>query len=453
MHSSLHSRSWFLGGVLSLALVLTTTAVTAQTDRAELAGEISDLMRQDRRAEALPLCRTYTEHFPDDPVMLYNLACLENTAGRADEAVAAFTRAVAAGFDDFGRVFSDPDLAGLKYHPDLIELSWKHQLLLSNLAAGRAVKLSWLDPSAPIPLVAGYSEVTTGAPEINLTWTPVGLEIELHAAGPWAGLGDPENLAPWNGGSGLVVTLGIPTAGSPDSYETSNHFLFAFGLEKSSPLGASYLASQERWQSIAEMQPKFRLDGNHNLELKATIPWALILPYNPLVDDRLGFNAALRLAGHQEPALVSVLPDPAAFRPRTVRRHVVPLVFQTDSFDQEVFVGKISNTISRDEPLIFDLVAVSPAAGKARLTIDFLGGPLQSLLPDGQVSGTLDLIPGLNRLTRQADFTALKTGPYLLKAEMAFPSGKSLAWGTTILNLAPGWREDYEERIEAVQPL
>lgn len=462
MNSLLHPFSWIRAGakpatglilaVLPLALVLAAPGVSAQTDRMEMAKEITDLLRLDRRTEALSVCRSFTELFPDDPVVLYNLACLENTAGNPDNAVEAFSRAVAAGFDDFTMAFRDPDLASLKYHPDMIDLSLKHQLRLAELAAGQAVDLTWQTPSPSIPLVAAYSADTTGAPEIFLTWTPVGLQIELHAGEPWDGLADPENLAPWNGGPGLVITLGIPAAGDPDHYQTSNHFLFAFGLEKSTPLGAAFLSGQQRWQSVMEMQPKIRLDSDLNLELQATIPWALILPYNPLVDDRLGFNAALRLTGPEASALVGLLPDPAAFRPRTVERRVVPLVFRSDSVGEEVFVGKMSNTISSQEPLTFDLVAVSPGAGKGRLTIDFLGGPQQSLLPDGQVSGTLDLTPGLNRLTRQADFTALETGPYLLKAEMAFPSGRSLSWGTTILHLASGWREDYLERIEALPP-
>jgi hypothetical protein len=131
---------------------------------------------------------------------------------------------------------------------------------------------------------------------------------------------------------------------------------------------------------------------------------------------------------------------------------VVPLVFQTDTIDKEVFVGRISRTISSREPLTFDLVAVSPAAGQARLNIDFLGPAQQSVLPTGEVYGTLELAPGLNRLTRQADFTALETGPYLLKAELEFPSGKSLAWGTTVLHLAPGWQDAYRGRIDALAP-
>jgi len=451
----------FLPVLLALVVLLTAFTAPAQTDRQgetdltdpeELAEVIMDLMRQDRRAEALPLCRTYIEEFPDDPSMLYNLACLENMAGRPEEALAAFTAAMAAGFDDLPMAFNDPDLASLKYHPDMINLSLEHQLRLSRLATARAVTLAWQETSPPVPLVAGYSEPMAGDPEIRLTWTPVGLGIELHAGGVWSSLVGPDNLAPWNGGAGLVFTLGIPDSSRSGSYQSANHFLFAFGMEKGTATGATFLADQNRWQTISELHPKIRLDEADNLELRTTIPWAAILPYNPLVDDQMGINATLRLTGPGAPTPVSLIPDPAAFRPSSALRRVVPVAFRAESVGEEVFVGKVSNTISGTDPVTLDLVAVSLEEGTGRLDLDFLGGPGQSLLPDGRVSGTLKLTRGLNRLTRQADFTALETGAYLIKAELTFPSGGTLSWDSNILQLAPGWQKEYRERIDRLNP-
>ena len=438
--------------VLVLAVPLNAAPEPVDSERDELADEIIDLMRQERRDEALSLCRTYTERFPDDAVMLYNLACLENMTGHAEEAVATFTLAVAAGFDDFGLAFSDPDLASLKYHPDMIDLSMKHQVRLSRMATAMAETLSWQESSEPIPLTSDQAGTASGAPvEIRLTWTPVGLDIELLATGPWAGVLGPDNLAPWNGGSGLVFTLGIPNL-SNQHYSTSNFFLFAFGVEKGNALGAIYLASQDRWQALAELVPKVRQDDADNLELRATIPWASILPYNPLVDDQLGFNAALRLIGSGDPQTASLFPDPAAFRPRSKQRRIVPLIFQTSTVTEEVFVGTVSNTISGDDPVTFDLVVVSGEEGVGRLAIDFLGGPDQSLLPDGQVSEKINLDQGLNWLTRQADFTALETGAYVIRTELTFPSGRTQTWGSTVLQLAHGWQEDLLARIDLLEP-
>ncbi len=438
--------------VFVLAALLTASPASAEPDRQEMAAEIIDLMRQELRTEALPLCRTYTDRFPDDAAMLYNLACLENMTGHPEEAVATFARAVAASFDDFGMAFSDPDLASLKHHPQMIDLAVDHQVRLSQLASARAETLSWQAVSSPIPLAPEQAVISSGGSDIKLTWTPVGLDIELFATGPWSDLIGPDNLAPWNGGSGLIFTLGVPDPESPKGYQTSNFFLFAFGLEKNTPVGAVYLTGQDRWQPIAELTPKIRQDGADKLELRATIPWPSILPYNPLVDDMMGFNATLRIAGSGDHITASILPDPAAFRPSSVERRSAPLKFRTASVGEEVFIGKVSDTISGPEPLTFDLVAVSREKGVGRLTIDFLGGPDQSLLPEGQVTGTIEIEKGLNRLTRQADFTALKTGAYVIKTELVFPSGRSLTWGSSVLHLAPGWEEEFNVRIHKLDP-
>jgi hypothetical protein len=423
---------------------------TGDPDQSRLEREIIQLMRQDLRSEALPLCRSYNEKYPGDADMLYNQACLENTEGHPEEAAAAFAQAVKAGFDDFDLARSDPDLADLQDHPALINLGREHDESLALTAAERAVTLAWQEMSRPLPLTRSGITASSDEPDIFLTWTPTGLDIELRAAGPWAGLVGPDLLAPWNGGPGLVVTLGLPEADSPA--RTANYFVFAFGTESERPIGAVYLAGQKRWQAVAEMAPKIRVDENGNIEVKTMVPWTAILPYDPVVDDQLGFNAALRVPGEQGEHLASFLHDPAAFRPRSLIRRIVPLAFDTASISGDVLVGKVSGTISGNAPLTVDLVAVSETSGSGRLTIDFLGGPDQSLLPGGKASGNLELTSGLNRIKRQADFSALKTGAYVIKAEMEFPSGAIYSWGSTILQLAPGWSDDYGRRVDALPP-
>jgi hypothetical protein len=437
-----------------LVMMAGATAVPAagpapvRTGREGQAREIIGLIRQDRRDEALPLCRSYTERFPDDRIMLYNQACLENRAGLPAEAAVTFGKAVGAGFDDFAGAFADPDLAGLERNPLVARLFDDHRDRLAGLAAGRAVSLSWQEASDPLRLTEDLRGPTPDQLEIRLTWTPTGLVVVLEAGPPWSTILGPGNVAPWNGGSGLVFTLGIPDGNSTGEFQTANHFLFAFGMENDLAVGATYLAGQDRWQPVAELQPKMRLDEAERLELRAAIPWAAILPYNPLVDDRLGCNAAVRLAGPEGFRSAAVLADPAAFRPKSPVRRIIPLVFSTASVKEEIFAGKSSLTISGEGPVTIELAAVSPAAGTGALTIDFLGGPAQSLLPEGQVSQPVALSAGLNRLTRQADFSALKTGAYVIKAALTFPSGRTLTWGSTVLQLAPGWREAFLDRIE-----
>ena len=66
---------------------------------------------------------------PDDPVVLYNLACSYSLAMHLDEAIAALTLAVARGFSDFRWLMKDPDLVNLRKEP----MFKKHLVKLGSL--------------------------------------------------------------------------------------------------------------------------------------------------------------------------------------------------------------------------------------------------------------------------------------------------------------------------------
>jgi len=74
--------------ILPLLMCLSVWSAAAQdpaqhADRLADMARINSLLQQDRRAEALPLCRQYVAENPDDAAMQYNLACLENTTGES----------------------------------------------------------------------------------------------------------------------------------------------------------------------------------------------------------------------------------------------------------------------------------------------------------------------------------------------------------------------------------
>jgi len=51
---------------------------------------------------------------PDDPTVLYNLACSYALLGQFEEAVTALSRAMDEGYDDFKWLMKDPDLKKLR---------------------------------------------------------------------------------------------------------------------------------------------------------------------------------------------------------------------------------------------------------------------------------------------------------------------------------------------------
>jgi adenylate cyclase len=75
-----------------------------------------------RREEAAREGDLASEFSPDDPLILYNLACLFCGLGENEKALGALRGAVVAGYRDFGWMDHDPDLAPLRDVPAFLEL-------------------------------------------------------------------------------------------------------------------------------------------------------------------------------------------------------------------------------------------------------------------------------------------------------------------------------------------
>jgi len=65
---------------------------------------------------------------PDDPMVLYNLACIFSKAGEVDDALDCLDRAVRGGLVQRGWIVNDPDLEAVRAHPRYAEvLAWVDQ--------------------------------------------------------------------------------------------------------------------------------------------------------------------------------------------------------------------------------------------------------------------------------------------------------------------------------------
>ena len=435
-----------------LFLMAYATHANADPGRASLERQILGLLREGNTEEALPLCRDYAEKYPGDALMLYNLACLENGAGNEERAADAFGRAIAAGFEDFDHALKDPDLAGVDAVPGLIETETAR---LAALTVARAPVLAYGAWSPDLPLtdrtsLSGAELSGLSDPVLRLGWQPTGLDIEVNAAEDWAGMGSGEALSPANGGSGLFLSLSIPDGRSP--FTSANHFLFAFGVEKGAGIGAMFIPEQQRWQRIQELDPKIRMDDAGRYNLVAFLPWQAVMPFHPLVDAPLGINAGLFMGGAAGPVMASLLQAQDLRDPTAVTRRFVPVEFDAASVPGDVFLGRVSNSISTDDPLAVELAVLAGSPGPGTLTFDFLDGFGRSVLPTGAFSERIDLAAGPNRLTRQADFRPSRPAATCCAPRWPSPRAHTAQWGTSILHLATGWDGRLAARIEILPP-
>src|SRR5690242_6816371 len=76
-----------------------------------------DYTRRGKFAECRKVDEKLARLRPEDPTMLYNLACSYSLTKRYDRAVGALNRAIEQGYRDFKWLVKDPDLRGLRQHP------------------------------------------------------------------------------------------------------------------------------------------------------------------------------------------------------------------------------------------------------------------------------------------------------------------------------------------------
>jgi len=81
------------------------------------------LAEMGRKADALREGTEALEISPDDPMMLYNCACLHARLGELPRAMEMLRQAVAKGHVNFGWMRHDPDLVALRDNADFIELT------------------------------------------------------------------------------------------------------------------------------------------------------------------------------------------------------------------------------------------------------------------------------------------------------------------------------------------
>jgi tetratricopeptide (TPR) repeat protein len=76
-----------------------------------------DYARRSKFDEGLKAGEHLARIQPDDPSVLYDLACCYSIARQIDQSIGALSQAIAKGFDDFKWMLKDPDLGNLRKDP------------------------------------------------------------------------------------------------------------------------------------------------------------------------------------------------------------------------------------------------------------------------------------------------------------------------------------------------
>lgn len=88
-----------------------------------------DYTKRGRYNEGLEMDERLLRLRPDDPMVLYNLACSYSLTGRCDQAAETLKSALERGYEDLKWLAKDPDLDNLRKHPRWLEVKARLQSL------------------------------------------------------------------------------------------------------------------------------------------------------------------------------------------------------------------------------------------------------------------------------------------------------------------------------------
>ncbi len=422
-----------------VALILTcwllTAAAAAQPDH----GLLADLQRQLASGDhvaALATARLAVGVHGDLAGLWYNLAGLEVQHGDLERAVAAFERAVLLGFDDFRHADQDRDLGHLPDQPRYQQLraAWADGLAAARNRRGlHLMSGRWSDLTA-LPDGRGGA-----AADLRLRVDADFLQLELRLD---AGSLPPS--PPWHpGGGGVLVSLVLPEdATTGDGRQTVE---VGFGWLDGLPAGAIRLGS--RWQRLAELGPKMRLNHDDGrLELSASIPWTACGSLHPLVDPDLALNVTYVKQQADDRGAAFLIDDPGLGRPDRPWRRGVPLRIDWQ-VTRPVVQARLAATVVRDgraSLLVRGLLPAGRGPAAAHVVLHDRDGrvvhdstvPLvaSGAVPEARVDLDLASHVGSGRLG------------------VSLGAGRALGlstWETTFATIPAGWEDGVAARIAA----
>ncbi len=339
-------------------------------------------------AAAVADLRAYLQRVPDDPVMRYNLACLDARRGEVDQALTELRLALRHGYRRLDQVRQDPDLASLQADPRLEALLTAHADTLTAAAASATIKVSGDQWSDPRPLVGGGTvrvRVTVDALE-------VATDVLTEATAGW-----------------LVVA--VPS--DPAAYESSRWFQYQL---------------QRQGDRLVAEPATATASGSH-----LSVPWSSLVPHQPPLDLLLGLNLVLDTPAGRR----SLVVDPLLAAGDVGWRRYAPLVIDPGERPLALLTARPDTRLA-----IGDTVAVEVACqGQAD------GEVLVSMLVDGDEVAAL---PVFSEFGLGYDTALLPLGADGARWVSLAAAAGELRWSGQVFHLPSDWFLTRNAALEAV---
>ncbi|MDY0108346.1 MAG: hypothetical protein RBT60_00225 [Candidatus Krumholzibacteria bacterium] len=421
-----------------LLVVLLTAAQVGQgqteyeTLREPALRRLGAYLHAGRIAAARRDLQTHLAQFPGDAVMQYNLACVTAMAGDADSALVHVAAALAAGYRDFHRIRTGPDLALLVNDPRLhalLDSTWTAAVSRMQALEFTLTEAVWSDPLALLP-ESGNDSSPAVAGTVRFGYDRQELRLEVTCD-------DDEH-------GEFFACVAIPH--SLEQFETTRWF--EFRADCAAPPTAALIGRH----GSGESRP-----GAARLERAAagwllSIPWTSLHPHRPPLDLVLGLNVVLRRSTDPSgpAARWGLISDPYAGSRLQPWRRFVPVQLDPGDRPSPLVAGRLDTYLVIGDELSAELGLQGVAAGPATVALR-TGSDELSLAAAVDSVIAVDLEADLCYLTIDYDLEALPAaGWFTVGVELVDAGGARYQWHDRGFRLPADWFVRQRERLAAV---
>ena len=424
---------------------ITAAPITAQTGyetlRTDALRRLGAQLQSDQIAAARDSLAAYLATQPGDAVMQYNLACLLAIGGEYDAAVARLDSALAAGYRDLDRLFTDPDLVLLRDHPRLVALADSVEAALVDRMLDAQFDLLEGEWSVSRPLRPASRRLGPG-PGIDAAPGSVRLRFDQQ--------GLTFEVVPPPGGETADLTACVALPRSLDEHETDRWFEFTASLTAAGPVP---LTARHGRHEVIPAAARLRRDAD---AWRLVIPWSSLHPYRPPVELLLGLNVTLR-----QPTMPtrpshrwSLISDPFAGSRTQPWRRFAPALLDPGFDPEPVLAGRLDTYLVVGDTLSAELALQGMPGGPATITL-LRGAEGDGLVPTDTLA--VDLEPELAYQTVSWEVGHLPLGWFSLSARLANVATtgpgaatgglrSALTWRDRAFRLPPDWFVEGRER-------
>jgi hypothetical protein len=400
-----------------------------------------ELIQQGKHEEALELGQQLLGKQPNDSLLLCQLAGIYSLVGDNQRSLQFLERAFQAGFNNYIILSHDEwfhDFKRLEPLPEYRSLVAKMRERIADQQREKAIVLregKWTDISLQHP--EGLPSV-----EMSLSYDAEALRIravvhDLHFK---------DSSRSWRYGDGFLINFVTPSA--EEDVDCDRVYGLGFSLELGKPLGMIvYRNGSYPFTRPQEIIPDIKIDkDNQRAYYSITLPWTLLQPFRPLLDERAGINIRYTSQNDGTRKRLDWVEDPHYDTEYTKKRRFAPLYFNTLERSKLQFAAELGNRLLSKPEVGIRFAIYSPEEREANLRISVYSSERK------EVANCVKAVPlgkGKTHLQEKLPLNTDKSEMYTVEATLA----DIISWTETFYRLGEHEIHHAESMIDQLHEL